>query len=141
MRVAANDIERILVAASVAAAVDAKEIFQDELSFDQRVEAFKRAAELQGRSLQWKKVKGAKSGVYNKVLATHTQRVGKGGMYRQCLIPYTQIELDHRRVQRVLPSRVLKRKYKPAPDGRQPETPWPVNFHTQWVNEDRLEAA
>ena len=138
MKVAANDVERILMAAKAATVSDERSVISDDLSFADRVAAFKRAAELSAAPSFWCRVKGAKSGVYRSVLVLRGERNEKGNTYVECLVPYTNIELDHRRVSRILRRGILNKKYKLA-GTRQPETPWPCHFHTQFIRKDRLE--
>jgi hypothetical protein len=140
LKVAANDVERILMAAQSASAADSRETMPDELSFADRVAAFQMAARLSATPLFWKRVRGAKSGKYRRVLVLRQTKSEGKATYVQCLVPYTDIELAGRRVVRLLPRRIMNLKYKPTADKRQPEAPWPCHFHTQFIREDRLEA-
>lgn len=144
MKVAANDVERILMAAQAADAVDAREPIRDELSFTDRVAAFKRAQELQDTPIHWRRVRGRKNGKYRQVLVLHGSIAVAGHIYRKCLVPYTDAELDGRRVTRVLRRGIMHKRYKPITDVmgrvlRQPEAPWPCHFHIQNIREDRIE--
>lgn len=131
MRVAANDVERILHAAEAAAADTPA---GERQSISDIARAFERAKEL-NYPLGARKVKGRKSGKYREVLATRQERSAKGNTYVLCIVPYTQIELDGRRVDRMLPRRILNKKYKTG------EAPWPAYQHHQWINKTKLEAA
>lgn len=145
MKVAANDVERILMAAQHADAQDARALIGDEMSMGDRVAAFKRAAELQAAPLHWRRVRGAKSRVYRKILVLRETRSANGHDYVKCLVPYSDTELDSRRVTRVLRRGIMNKHYKPimSEDGkyvvRQPEAPWPCHFHEQFIRSDRIE--
>jgi hypothetical protein len=144
VKVAANDVERILMAAQAADAIDSRQAIPDDLSFGDRVAAFKRAAELSAAPLHWRRVRGAKNRTYRRVLVLRETKHEKGNDYSKCLVPYTESELDHRRVGRMVRHRILHKHYKPVLDAagkfvRQPETPWPSHWHVQFIRQDRLE--
>jgi hypothetical protein len=138
MRVAANDVERILQAAAAAVAADNTHPSEKQ-SVTEVARAFERAKELMEQPLGLRRVRGRKSGVYREVLATSQDHLENGNRYVLCLVAYTQSELDRRRVDRLLPPRLMRKQYKLRPDGTRPETPWPVSFHHQWINQNRLE--
>jgi hypothetical protein len=135
MRVAANDVERILQAAKLHSD-DTSGEGETRQSMGDIVRAFERAKEL-NYPLGTRKVKGRKSGVYRTVLATGQENGG----HVLCLVPYTQTELDGRRVSRVLPRRVMQKIHKTGPKMGQQQAPWPSEWHHQWIRKDRLEAA
>ena len=133
MRVAANDVERILQAAAAVVTSDNTHPSERQ-SIADVVNALKRAEEL-NYPLGMRRVRGRKSGQYRDVLATRQERSAKGSTYVLCIVPYTQTEVDGRRVSRVLPRHIQHAKYKSG------EAPWPSHWHQQWINKGRLEAA
>lgn len=139
MRVAANDVERILHAAASAVADGPTD--QPRQSMGDVVRAFERARELMEQPLGLRRVRGRKNGKYREVLVTQQDRLENGNRYLLCLVPYTQAELDGRRVDRLLPQRLRRKSYKARWDGSIPEPPWPASFHHQWINQDRIEKA
>lgn len=140
MKVAANDLERILHAAAAAERQEQPNAeMRDGESMQNRVEAFQRAEQLQKVGYRWQRIRGRKDGKFRTVLVTNLRRDTLANHYAKCLMPYTQAEMDTRRIPHMLKARVLNRIYKRPAGKPQPEAPWPVAFHTQWINMARLE--
>lgn len=133
MRVAANDVERLLQQAAAVVATDNTHPSERQ-SISEVARAFERAQEL-NYPLGLRRVRGRKNGKYREVLATRQERSGAGHTFVLCVVPYTQTELDGRRVDRVLPPRIRNKVHKKG------EAPWPAYHHHQWINQNRLEKA
>jgi hypothetical protein len=139
VKVAANDLERILHAAAAAETQDQKAVVRDELSMQDRVQAFQRAEELRRVGYRLQRIRGRKNGKYREVMVTNLRRDTLHNHYAKCLVPYSQTEVDNRRIPHLLRPRVLNRVYKRTLLGVQPSAPWPVSYHVQWINMARLE--
>lgn len=132
MKVAANDVERTLQMAKSELAAQGPDLDDVLPSAKVRLtelqDAFARADELRSRGMYWRRVKGRKNGKYREVLATTMERPGTNGrLYIACIVPYTEIELNGRRI-------------TTAPRRRRSEAPYPQHSHLQWVERARLEA-
>lgn len=126
MRVPANTIERILIAAQDAATADRQDQ-RHSSEYSDLVAAFERAGELRDKPLGRKVVRGRKSGVKQFVITTNLTN----GDYTLCLLAYAGTS-------------TLRYLAVKTVDGRQREHLYDSNiipgFREQWIRTDRLEA-
>lgn len=138
MRIAANDVERIIAVSQ--AEQRATDVWSGgSSSLGELITAFKRAAQLRDIPFRAAIVRGAKSRVPRVVLKTHDTYMANGSVYVRCLVPYTESEELHRRRHRAkYYTRKLVRDGKDVTEVRA----FPVlHAHEQYIRADRLEAA
>jgi hypothetical protein len=135
MRIAANLVERILIAAQDAVFADEHRDHRHSSNYDSMVAAFQRAGELRDRGLHLHVVRGRKSRVPKVVVSLAITRAAERGTgkYRLCLVPtggqktfkYWQEWCDDA-------GKAIKRRLTDS--GIVPAV------CEQWINENRLEA-
>lgn len=139
MRVAANLVEQILVAAATEVSERHHETEKSRSSdYGRLVEAFKRAAELRDRPLRCVALRGSKSHIEQVVIVTNIERGEAGHLYALCLVPYTDAQMLHRKTFKY-------ETYIKAEDDHDKiiatirhDSGIPPRFHEQWIRTDRL---
>lgn len=132
MKIAANQVEQILLAASAEVGERYHETDKSHSSdYEGLVAAFKRAAELRGRPLTIVALRGRKSRQTQDVIVTNLTRDDGKGLFAFCLVPYTQVQLDSHR--KNMTYRTERTGKKLLDFGR------PACYHEQWIRVSRLQ--
>ena len=135
MRVAANDVERILVAAANEV-TEQKGDKKHSADYGRLVEAFKRAAALRDRPLRIIALRGRKDRVVREVIVTNIERGEAGHLYNLCLVPYTAEQMVRRKTIK-FSTDIVSEDDKVVGQRFHDSGAYP-SYHEQWIRTDRL---
>jgi hypothetical protein len=140
MRVAANDVERVLQQAEAEEKHARADVGVKRSSdFDNLVAAFNRARELRDKPFRTTILRGRKSRQPQDVIVTNEERSEAGFLYVLCLVPYTKQQLDAAGTYKYVTDVV-------SPEGKVIKQLWhdsglTPSYHQQWIRADRLREA
>lgn len=146
MRVAANEVERVLALAQSEVRQETSDVPR-QTRLEELSAAFRLASDLRDRPFGLRRVCGRKSRRYQTVRTTHFTKTVGDDEYVLCLVPYTPAQEAGRRhtTPRFLYRKGDKIVGEIAARGSPPGTVtldarMPVFAHEQWIRRDRLEA-
>jgi len=142
MRVAANEVERVLTLArdEVRQSDSPEQTRTDSLAA--LVAAFRRAAELRDTPTYGAYVRGRKDLIRRMVLVMTLTRIGADGTeYVACVQPYNDVEMTGRKHDKITTRRVSKAGRDHAGLDYEYEMFLPAAAHIKWIRRNRLEAA
>lgn len=136
MRVAANDVERVLQQAkNEAEHADAPA--KNSISFDNLVIAFKRANELRDKPYRTVMLRGRKSRKAQMVILTNQEKGDAGNVYVMCLVPYTAQQAATAGTY-VYETEVMAEDGKKIARRDRHDSGLKPSYHEQWIRFDRL---